>query len=215
MATEKPLDGLRREYTGRAISPETVAQDPVDQFSKWYREAEEIESVEANAVCLGTTSSDGIPSTRIVLLKQFGKDGFVFFTNYESRKANELDSTDAASLLFFWPVTSRQVRITGSVERTSRALSEEYFASRPRGSQLGAWASKQSSEVPTRADLENAFEQRRMEFEGKDVPCPPFWGGYCVSPDVYEFWQGKENRLHERVQYRLVDGLWVRTRLSP
>lgn len=215
MATEKPLDSLRREYTGDAFGPENSLPDPFDQFAAWYRQAEEAEDTEANAMCLGTVSADGTPGTRIVLLKEFDSSGFVFFTNYESEKARAIESTGKASLLFFWPVLARQVRIVGSVEKVDRETSEAYFSRRPRGSQIGAWASRQSSALDSRSELEAAYQQIADRFDNETIPCPTGWGGYRVAPENFEFWQGRQNRLHDRVKYSREGQQWVRVRLSP
>ncbi len=215
MATDKPAESLRREYTGREITIRSMSADPFVQFREWYRDAEANEVVEANAMCLGTVSPDGIPSSRIVLLKGFGNDGFVFFTNYESRKARELEEAGNVSLLFFWPAMSRQVRICGSGSRTSREESATYFASRPRGSQLSAWTSRQSSEVETREELVREYNKLKLKYDGQEIPCPPFWGGFRVIPDTFEFWQGQPDRLHDRIAYSRQNDSWDVKRLSP
>jgi len=171
--------------------------------------------LEPNAMILATANKDGAPSARTVLLKGFDERGFVFYTNYESAKAKNLSENPIASLLFFWAELERQARIEGKVEQVSKADSEEYFRSRPRESQLGAWASKQSSVIASREVLEKKFEEMRKKFEGKEIPLPPFWGGYRVIPQSIEFWQGRESRLHDRICYSFENGKWKIERLSP
>ncbi|NND73100.1 MAG: pyridoxamine 5'-phosphate oxidase [Rhodothermales bacterium] len=216
MATRRPEDAQRKEYSGAILFEEDIAADPIIQFEDWYRTAEEKEEQEANAMSVASVSADGIPSTRIVLLKSYDASGFTFFSNYESRKSTELLESGHAALLFWWPRLARQVRIEGPVNKTGRSESEEYFATRPRGSQIGAWASKQSHIVASRSDLSEAYRSYEAKFDGRVVPCPPHWGGFRVMPRVFEFWQGQENRLHDRIQYTLDDSdRWSVARLSP
>ena len=164
---------------------------------------------------IATASKRGEPSARTVLLKEFTKDGFFFYTNYESRKARELRENPHAALLFHWPHFERQIRITGIVHKTSRKKSAEYFWSRPRESQLGAWASRQSEGIASRDVLDERMRELREKYKGKKIPLPPCWGGYCLVPREFEFWQGGENRLHDRLSYSLKRGRWVRVRLAP
>ena len=198
----------------RALSKQTVDPNPIRQFGKWYQEA--LAGVpEADAMTLATATKEGVPAARIVLLKSFDDRGFVFYTNYESGKAKELAENAQACLLFYWLPVKRQVRIEGTVEKVSEEESDQYFHSRPMGSKLGAWASNQSEVIETRAELEKRFEEFGWKF-GDNIPRPPHWGGYCVKPHTIEFWQGRENRLHDRLRYRLqADGTWVIDRLGP
>jgi pyridoxamine 5'-phosphate oxidase len=198
------------------LSERDVDPDPLVEFRRWYRLAEESGLEQPDAMTLATTTREGAPSARMVLLKGVDDGGFVFFTNYESRKARELAENPRAALILYWSPIRRQVRVTGRVERLPAAESEAYFRSRPRGSRLAAWASRQSSVIPERAVLEDEYRRLEAEYEGGDVPLPPFWGGYRVSPEVVEFWRGRENRLHDRLRYtRQEGGSWVIERLAP
>jgi pyridoxamine 5'-phosphate oxidase len=193
-----------------------VDPDPLAQFRRWFAEAEEAGIRAPNAMALATATPDGSPSVRMVLLKGADEQGFVFFTGYASRKAAELDSNRRAALLFHWDSPGRQVRIEGSVERVSDEESDAYFASRPRGAQLAAAASRQSVVLGGRAELDRRVAELEREHDGEDVPRPPHWGGYSLAPDTYEFWQHRENRLHDRLRYRRQDGgTWALERLSP
>jgi pyridoxamine 5'-phosphate oxidase len=189
--------------------------DPINQFKIWYDEVLAKETPDANAMTLATATKDARPSARIVLLKSFDDQGFVFYTNYLSRKAKEIDDNPQASLLFYWSAFWRQVRVEGPVEKISLAESEEYFQSRPLGSKLGAWASNQSDVVANRESLEARFAELEKRF-GTEVPRPEHWGGYRLIPSSIEFWQGRDNRLHDRLRYRLENnGSWVIERLAP
>jgi pyridoxamine 5'-phosphate oxidase len=200
----------------QGLSERDVDPDPLVEFRRWYRLAEESGLEQPDAMTLATTTREGAPSARMVLLKGVDDGGFVFFTNYESRKARELAENPRAALILYWSPIRRQVRVTGRVERLPAAESEAYFRSRPRGSRLAAWASRQSSVIPERAVLEDEYRRLEAEYEGGDVPLPPFWGGYRVSPEVVEFWRGRENRLHDRLRYtRQEGGSWVIERLAP
>ncbi len=192
-----------------------VLSDPVAQFGRWMKEAISAGLREANAMTLATSSPDGIPSTRIVLLKDYDEKGFVFFTNYESRKAHALGVHPRASLLFYWAELERQVRVDGAVEKVPTAVSEKYFHSRPRDSQLGAWASPQSHVIPDRAYLDAQFAELKKQYDGKTIPCPPHWGGYRLVPAAVEFWQGRANRLHDRFEYIRDAAGWSLHRLAP
>lgn len=190
--------------------------DPIKQFARWFREAEAAGVKLPNAMTLATATKDGAPSARMVLLKGFDNEGFVFFTNYESRKGRELDENPRAALVFYWTEFDRQVRITGSVEKVSREESEIYFHTRPVDSQLGAWASKQSRVIGSREVLEEKMRELMVRYEGGEVPLPPYWGGYRLAPASIEFWQNRLGRLHDRLRYMLQqNGEWLIERLSP
>lgn len=209
------LAQLRREYEGRGLDITDVDADPLVEFDTWFREVREAGYFEPNAMVLSTVDPDGWPSSRTVLLKGRDERGFVFYTNYQSAKARDLDATGRASLTFVWSEVRRQVRVVGTAERVDPAESDAYFATRPRGSQVGAWASDQSAIVPSRAALDDAYAAIEARYDGQDIPRPPHWGGYLVRPLVMEFWQGRENRLHDRLRYtRDVDG-WRIERLAP
>ena len=189
--------------------------DAIEQFRIWFAQALEASLPEPNAMCLATVDREGRPHIRMVLLKSFDDSGFVFYTNYRSRKAVELQHNPAASLLFYWPELERQVRIAGSVQRAPDAESDVYFSTRPRGHQLGAWASQQSSIVARRDDLEQELAAVEEKFRDRPVPRPPHWGGYRLNPEIIEFWQGRTNRLHDRLQYERIAQGWKRERLAP
>jgi len=199
------------------LTKDSVDANPIRQFQKWYEEARAagVSEQDAISMTLATATKAGRPSTRIVLLKSVDDSGFVFYTNYQSRKGKELDENPQASLLFYWSTFWRQVRIDGIVKKVSAAESEEYFQSRPLGSKLGAWASNQSEVVNSRETLEGRFAELEKRF-GEEVPRPSHWGGYRLEPNAIEFWQGRDNRLHDRLHYRLQeDGTWVIERLGP
>ncbi len=198
------------------LDPSSVASEPIKQFQMWFEEAVRAEQAEPEAMSLATASSEGRISNRIVLLKGCDERGFTFFTNYDSRKSIELKEGDWAALTFFWQSLHRQVRIEGTVNRVSQEESAAYFATRPRGSQLGAWASPQSSEISNRSELLERLSEIELRFQNAPVPCPPNWGGFRVRPLAVEFWQGRENRLHERVLYaQQEDGDWRISLLAP
>ena len=209
-----PAD-LRREYAMAALDTGEVDRDPLAQFRRWFAEAQQAEIREPNAMTLATATADGRPSARVVLLKAVDARGFGFFTDFRSRKAAELDENPLAALSFAWLELERQVRIEGTVTRMPRDEAEAYFRTRPLGSRIGAWASVQSSVITGREWLESAVRDVEARHADGDVPLPPHWGGYILSPALYEFWQGRPSRLHDRVQYRLVEGQWVIERLAP
>lgn len=207
---------IRTDYKRHSLDEQTTADHPLEQFRLWFDEALRSQVLEPNAMTLATADSDGRPSARIVLLKGISDDGFVFFTNYESRKGAHLLVNPYAALAFFWPELERQVRVEGRVEKVSERESYEYFKSRPLDSQIGAWTSNQSSVITGRDVLEQRFAELKERYADGGVPLPPFWGGYVLTPDNVEFWQGRPGRLHDRILYtREEDGQWRRERLSP
>lgn len=209
------LAPLRAEYQSAGLSEEDLEPDPVAMFRRWFAEVRDAGVVEPNAMVVATVAPDGFPSARTVLLKGLTDEGFVFYTNYESRKGHELGANPHCALLFGWYALARQVRIEGTARRVARAETEAYFATRPRDSQIGAWASAQSSVVASRAELDAAYEQVAERYAGLDVPAPPHWGGYVVAPVAVEFWQGRQHRMHDRLVYRREPHGWLVERLAP
>ncbi|MFI6940513.1 pyridoxamine 5'-phosphate oxidase [Streptomyces sp. NPDC050418] len=207
---------MREQYRTTPLLEGDLAADPMSQFGRWFAEAASAGLDEPNAMVVSTADTDGRPSARTVLLKAYGVRGFVFYTNYTSRKARELGANPAVSLLFPWHRMARQVNVTGRAERVTREETEAYFASRPHGSQLGAWASAQSSVIGSRAELERGYEELAARYPaGEPVPVPPHWGGFLVVPEAVEFWQGRENRLHDRLRYVAEGDGWRVERLAP
>lgn len=206
---------LREEYRKARLDESDVHADPLEQFRRWFGEAQEAQLHEPNALALATATRDGQPNVRMVLLKEATAQGFVFFTDYRSVKGNELAENARAALCFWWAPLERQLRIHGSVKRVSAEESAAYFAQRPRGSRLGAWASAQSSVLESREALEAKHEALAAQYPDENVPLPPHWGGFRVSPDRYEFWQGRESRLHDRICYVPSGSGWTIQRLSP
>jgi pyridoxamine 5'-phosphate oxidase len=209
------LADIRREYLGEPLSEVHSDSSPMRQFAHWFEQVRHTEA-DPTAMALATASPDGRPSVRTVLLKGMDDRGYVFYTNYESRKAREMETTGRASLLFFWPSVERQVRIDGTVERISPAESDAYFETRPLDSRLSVYASKQSEAIESRDVLEAAFERVKRTYGDGPVPRPQWWGGYRIVPDEFEFWQGRTSRLHDRLRYvKRPDGSWHRERLAP
>lgn len=210
-----PIADIRTDYRRAALSEADVADDPIVQFTTWFEEAVNAQVMEPNAMCLATATPDAYPSARMVLLKGVDARGFVFYTDYRSRKGIELADNPCASLCFFWVELERQVRINGAVQRVSRSESDAYFQSRPLPSRIGAWSSTQSSVLQSRDELEAQRAVNEARFLDGAVPLPEHWGGFRVVPEEIEFWQGRSSRLHDRIQYRREAGIWVRRRLSP
>jgi pyridoxamine 5'-phosphate oxidase len=206
---------LRRAYTLADLSEHDADPDPLHFFERWFDEAVHAEVREPNAMTLATLGADGQPTARIVLLKGVDAEGFVFYTNYESRKARELEARPRAALVFWWEALERQVRVEGTVERVAAAESDAYFASRPRGSRLGAWASDQSRPIADRSVLEEKLAEVEATYPGDAVPRPPHWGGYRLTPTLFEFWQGRASRLHDRLEYTPGPDGWTVQRLAP
>ncbi|MBL7832516.1 MAG: pyridoxamine 5'-phosphate oxidase [Cyclobacteriaceae bacterium] len=210
------IASLRKEYSKAALDVQSVSQDPISQFTKWFEEAVTANVPEPNAMNLATVNENGRPASRTVLLKGVEDFRFVFYTNFQSRKGKELEHNPACALTFFWPELERQVRIEGVASRIDDARAEKYFQSRPRGSQIGAWASPQSSLISDRAILEARVQKLEDKFKGQDIlPKPNQWGGYEVDPLMIEFWQGRASRLHDRILYTKDDGVWKINRLAP
>jgi pyridoxamine 5'-phosphate oxidase len=209
------ISDLRNEYTLNGLDQADVSVDPFTQFRQWFDAALQAGVPEPNAMHVSTVTGDGRPDGRIVLLKDVSEAGFVFYTNYESRKGRELADRPFASLTFFYPELERQIRIEGQVEKVSAEESDAYFGSRPRGSQIGAWVSHQSEVIANRDMLETRQRNLETQFDGRPVPRPPYWGGFRVIPNALEFWQGRPSRLHDRIRYRLENGNWLIERLSP
>jgi len=212
---ELKLADLREEYKGEPFDESHLDANPMVQFRKWFSEVRAVAIREPNAMTLATAGEDGQPSARVVLLKEIREDNFVFYTNYRSRKGRELAGNPRAALVFYWPEVGRQVRVTGFVKKTRRSEAERYFHTRPRGAQLGAWASRQSSVIADRGALEERAQKLEAKYAGKKIPLPPDWGGYRLYPDSIEFWQGRLNRLHDRLRYAKERGVWKIDRLAP
>ncbi len=211
------ISDLRKEYTKDGLIREQLNPDPVKQFETWFQQACNADIPEPTAMSLATASVTAAPSQRMVLLKYFDHEGFVFFTNYESNKAQQIEENSQVSLLFFWAALERQIRILGKASKISTAESLKYFISRPRGSQIGAWSSPQSSVISSRTILEMKFNEMKQKFENKEIPLPSAWGGYRVVPHHFEFWQGRPNRLHDRFSYSILENqsAWEIQRLAP
>ena len=207
---------IRKDYKLRSLNESDVAVNPFDQFTRWWDDAVSSEIDEINAMTLATATTDGLPSARIVLLKGYDNDGFIFFTNYQSQKGQALEINPHAALVFFWKELERQVRIEGIIEKVSGKESDDYFNSRPVGSRIGAWASPQSEVIPDREVIENNFATLEKKFGNENIPRPGHWGGYKLRPTMLEFWQGRSSRLHDRIRYTLQkDHNWLIERLAP
>lgn len=216
--TDQDIDPatMRKQYRSEIVREESLAEDPMRQFAEWFQQAADSHLFEPNAMVVSTATPDGRPSSRTVLLKQFDERGFAFYTNYGSRKGREIDANPHVALLFPWHPIARQVIVTGTASRIGRDETAAYFRSRPHGSQLGAWASEQSRVIGSRAELDRRYTELAERYpEGEQVPVPPEWGGIRVVPDAMEFWQGHENRLHDRLRYVLEGGKWRLERLCP
>ena len=210
-----PIADIRKDYKLQSLSENDVAANPITQFTTWWNEAIESNIDEVNAMTLATADANGRPSARIVLLKGMSENGFEFFTNYESNKGKEMAANNKVALVFFWKELERQVRIEGTVSKLSETESDKYFFSRPVESRIGAWSSPQSTVIENREILDENVLQTKATFEGKDILRPPFWGGYIVKPNCIEFWQGRSNRLHDRIAYFLENDVWNIKRLAP
>ena len=209
------LRRVRKEYENRGLYEDDLVSNPIDQFKIWYSEIEEVGYLEPNAMVLSTVDKNGSPSGRNVLLKEIREDGFVFFTNYESKKATDIENNEKVSLTFSWNELRRQVSVEGTAEKIPESESDEYWAMRPYETKIGSLVSNQSSRIPSREELDTAFEMQESKWRGSEVPRPHHWGGYKVLPNFIEFWQGRQNRLHDRIGYELTVQGWIFTRLSP
>lgn len=205
---------VRRDYKKMSFNESIAKDSPFKQFDIWFKQALDSHFLDPNGFSLSTVNENGRPSSRMVLLKEYDEQGFVFFTNYESRKGKEINDNPFASMLFFWDKLERQIRIEGKIEKVSKQESEDYFETRPYTSRLGAWASKQSQKLNSRFKLMREVVLLMAKYPG-DVPLPPYWGGYRLKPDAFEFWQGRESRLHDRIKYELDNGKWMKSRLYP
>jgi pyridoxamine 5'-phosphate oxidase len=214
MADKTDISKLHLQYKKKSLTETSIDKDPFKQFAKWFDQALKGDLLLPNAMALATAAKDGKPSVRMVLLKEFDEKGFVFFTNYASKKGKELENNPYASVLFYWESLERQVRIDGTVEKITKEESEDYFKTRPFKSRVGAWASKQSSVIESRSVIIKEFLKYLVKF-GKNVPLPPVWGGYRLLPTSFEFWQGRPNRLHDRISYTKQKSGWKIERLAP
>ncbi|MFN5793812.1 MAG: pyridoxamine 5'-phosphate oxidase [Bacteroidota bacterium] len=214
-STSKEINKLRLEYSKEILDEKMVNSNPIVQFDLWMKEALNADIPEPHAMNVSTVSKEGKPSSRIVLLRNFSENGFVFYTNYNSKKGNDISENNSAAINFFWPQLERQIRIEGKLQKVDSKISDEYFASRPHDSQLGAWASNQSEVLKNRQELEEKFAALEKKFAGINVPRPEHWGGYCLVPDSIEFWQGRPSRIHDRIKFTTVNNEWKIERLSP
>jgi len=215
MKNSKSINNLQREYKLNKLSEETVQKNTFNQFEKWFNEVMKVGLIEPNAMILATADDKAKPSVRVVLLKEFSSNGFTFFTNYKSKKGKNLTENSFAALLFFWAELERQVRVEGIITKISRTESKKYFDTRPIDSRLAAWTSEQSKMIPSRDYLDTKFQILKRQFKGKHIPLPPDWGGFRLVPEYFEFWQGRESRLHDRICYKKSKSSWKIFRLSP
>ncbi len=211
----KKLSEIRSDYHQRQLNETDISPNPFMQFDLWFREAMEAKCNDSNAMTLATSTFEGKPSARVVLLKIYDEKGFAFFTNYNSRKSKQILQNPYGAAVFFWPELERQVRIEGKIVKSTDSESDQYFRTRPEGSKIGAWASPQSQVIPNRRYLEQLQADFKEEFNGRTVKRPPNWGGYRLVPTLFEFWQGRLNRLHDRIQYSLNNNQWIAERLAP
>ena len=209
------INSLRHDFAKQTLDEKDVNTDPVLQFEKWFKEAVDAHVNEPNAMTVSTATKEGKPSARILLLRNFNEDGFVFYTNYTSRKGSEIAENPHGALLFFWPELERQVRIEGILQKQTAAESDLYFNTRPRGSKLGAWTSEQSKIVASREVLDTEYQKLSEKYLGQEIPRPPYWGGFLLKPISIEFWQGRPSRLHDRILYTLENKNWKIERLAP
>ena len=209
------ISEIRRDYKLKTLDESSVVSDAIQQFEQWWKEAVDSKIDEVNAMTLATSDANAVPSARIVLLKGFSKEGFVFYSNYLSHKGQQLKDNPIACLVFFWKELERQVRISGAVEKVSEQESDDYFKSRPAASKAGAWASPQSSVIESRKSLENNFFKVQEQYPDNNIPRPAYWGGYIVKPINIEFWQGRASRLHDRLMYTKKEAGWIIERLAP
>ena len=209
------LNDMRKQYNVAELNRSDLLESPTDMFRDWFEKVENLDNIEVNAMTLATSSKKGKPSSRIVLLKGYDEKGFVFYTNYNSKKGKEIEQNPYGSLTFHWNQLERQIRIRGKIRKISRAQSEKYFNSRPRLSQVSVLASKQSDILRNRTELEERFIEIETKYEGKEIPCPDYWGGYCLEHRKVEFWQGRRDRMHDRFVYTKHGTTWQTDRLSP
>lgn len=215
MKNKSSVANLRKNYSFNELNESDCSRNPFIQFSRWFNTATESDIIEPNAMAIATSDKKGFPSVRMVLLKGYDKNGFKFFTNYLSRKSSDLKTNPNAALLFYWDKLERQIRIEGKVKKLSQKESAEYFSTRPLDSKIAAWASIQSFPLKNKKILEDRFNDVKKNFNGKKIPLPPFWGGYILMPKYFEFWQGRPNRLHDRIAFIKRENRWERKRLSP
>lgn len=211
----KWLSNLRRNYDAKGLNPEELSNDPLLEFDHWFKRANSVEQYEPNAIALATVSKDGKPSVRYVLLKNYTKKGFIFYTNYESRKSIQIKANPFGAFVIYWPILQQQIRVEGEIVLLDKKESDKYFDDRPEGSKIGAWASPQSKQIPSREYLEKIKSEYLEKFVDKKIPRPNHWGGFKLIPNKIEFWQGQENRLHDRFEYQLTEGKWIKSRLAP
>jgi pyridoxamine 5'-phosphate oxidase len=212
---KQSISDIRREYTLRSLNEAELEKNPIVLFEQWLAEAIDAQCNEPTAMTLATSTFDGKPTARVVLLKELSEDGFTFFTNYESKKGKQILQNPYGALVFYWSELERQVRVEGVLKKTSEKQSDRYFSTRPEKSKIGAWASPQSQVIPSRKYLESLKSDFQEEFSGKPISRPPNWGGYTLIPSVFEFWQGRPNRLHDRIQFSFLNDNWEKERLAP